>query len=60
MLIVTRLATARRGTMTELQRMLDRTPAAKLGFILTGTDGGPDYGYGYDYSYTYPADDLVS
>jgi capsular exopolysaccharide synthesis family protein len=60
MLIVTRLATARRGTLTELQRMLDRTPAAKLGFILTGTDGGPDYSYAYDDSYAYPAKDLIS
>jgi hypothetical protein len=42
--------------------MLERTPTAKLGFILTESDGGADYGpgYGYDYAYQYPADDLVS
>jgi succinoglycan biosynthesis transport protein ExoP len=60
-LVVTQLASARRGLMTELRRMLERTPAAKLGFALTGAKPGSSYG-GYDeYSpYPYPADDLVS
>jgi capsular exopolysaccharide synthesis family protein len=60
-LVVTRLSAARRGTMAELRRLLDRAPAAKLGFILTESDGGTAHGtdYGYDYAYAYPKDDLV-
>lgn len=62
MLVITRLSTARRGTLTELRRMLERTPTPKLGFVLTESDGGGPDGsrYDYDYAYQYPADDLLS
>jgi succinoglycan biosynthesis transport protein ExoP len=47
MILVTRLKIIRRPTLRELQRLLAASPAAKLGFVLTGAEreeGG--YGYG--------------
>jgi tyrosine-protein kinase len=52
MIVVTRLKLLRRGMLNELHRLLDASPANKLGFILTGAGRERDYyGYGgYDYS----------
>jgi hypothetical protein len=36
--------------LNELRRLLDTTPADKLGFVVTG--GAADEGYGYGYGYT--------
>ncbi|HKV68858.1 MAG TPA: polysaccharide biosynthesis tyrosine autokinase [Gaiellales bacterium] len=49
MLVVVRAATIRRPILNELQRVLTACPAAKLGFVLTGSDEGEGYGYGYGY-----------
>lgn len=47
MLIVTNLASARRPVLAELRRVLERCPADKLGFVLTGASLDEGYGYGY-------------
>lgn len=49
MLVVVRASTIRRPVLAELQRVLTACPAAKLGFVLTGSDEGEGYGYGYGY-----------
>ncbi len=49
MLVVVRASTVRRPVLTELQRVLTACPAAKLGFVLTGSDEAEGYGYGYGY-----------
>ena len=49
MLVVVRASTIRRPVLNELQRVLTACPAAKLGFVLTGSDEGDGYGYGYGY-----------
>jgi capsular exopolysaccharide synthesis family protein len=51
MLVVTRLRIVRRSTIDELMRLLDTTPAAKLGFVITDADLGEDYGVSYYYKY---------
>lgn len=48
--VVTRLDTIRRRTITELHRVLDRCPATKLGCVVAGADGDEDLGY-YSYGY---------
>ena len=53
MLVVVNLATTRRPAVNELRRVLDASPAEKLGFVLTGSDVEDGYGYGYGYSYGY-------
>jgi polysaccharide biosynthesis transport protein len=50
MLIVVRASTVRRPVLSELQRVLAACPAAKLGFVLTGSEEGEGYGYGYGYA----------
>ena len=50
MLIVVRATTVKRPVLAELQRVLASCPAAKLGFVLTGSDEGEGYGYGYGYA----------
>jgi polysaccharide biosynthesis transport protein len=45
MLVVVRASTIRRPVLTELQRVLAACPAAKLGFVLTGSDETEGYGY---------------
>jgi|SRR5579872_1193995 len=48
MAVVVRLNVARRPTVSELKRMLETTPCAKLGFILTAADAEPNYAsHGY-------------
>lgn len=51
MLVIMRLNLVRRRTIAELRRVLDASPATKLGFIVTGS--GKDDGYGYKYGYKY-------
>jgi capsular exopolysaccharide synthesis family protein len=47
-LVVTRLGVLRRATLDELCRVLERCPARKLGFVLTGAPDRLDpYGRGY-------------
>lgn len=46
MLIAVNLATARRPVLDELRRVLERCPAEKLGFVVTGADLEEGYGYG--------------
>ena len=47
--VVTRLDVVRRHMLAELKRHLDASPAAKLGFVLTGADSEDGYGYGNGY-----------
>jgi succinoglycan biosynthesis transport protein ExoP len=55
MLVVVRASTVRRPVLMELQRVLAACPAAKLGFVLTGSDESEGYGY-YGYGgYAAPA-----
>ena len=51
LLIITRLNVIRRPMLSELHRLLATAPAAKLGFVVTGSRDGQSgsYGYGYDY-----------
>ena len=53
LLVVSRLNLVRRPVLTELRRLLDSIPIAKLGLVLAGADGERkgDYGYGYSYGY---------
>jgi Mrp family chromosome partitioning ATPase/capsular polysaccharide biosynthesis protein len=54
-LVVSRLDSARRPLLTELNRVLESCPAERLGFVLTGAEleSGYGYGYGYGYGHTY-------
>ena len=45
-LVVCRMNVVRRSTLSELRRVLDASPAQKLGFVLAGADS--EDGYGYD------------
>ena len=49
LLVVSRLNLVRRPALTELRRLLDSIPIAKLGLALAGADSERkgDYGYGY-------------
>jgi len=48
LVVVTRLPNAKRSVLAELRRVLATTPTTKLGFVLTGTEVGENYGaYGY-------------
>jgi polysaccharide biosynthesis transport protein len=53
LIVVTRLQVVRRPMLTELHRVLDASPAEKLGFVLAAADleKGEGYGYGYGYGY---------
>lgn len=51
MLIVVRAGVIRRRSLTELHRLLDTTPAAKMGFVLTGAEMEDDHTYGGGYGY---------
>jgi polysaccharide biosynthesis transport protein len=50
MLVVVRGSTIKRPMLSELQRVLQACPCAKLGFVLTGAEEGDGYGYGYGYT----------
>jgi Mrp family chromosome partitioning ATPase len=54
MIVAVRISIARRPLLNELARVLERVPAAKLGFVLTDAKQEEGYGYG-DYSYYYEA-----
>lgn len=45
LVVVTRLNIIRRPTLRELRRVLDTSPASKLGFVLTGAEIEDGYGY---------------
>jgi Mrp family chromosome partitioning ATPase/capsular polysaccharide biosynthesis protein len=51
MLLVVRQNVVRRGMLAELARVLERTPATKLGFVLTDVPLEPGYGYAYRRGY---------
>jgi succinoglycan biosynthesis transport protein ExoP len=55
MIIAARIETVRRPMLAEVKRLLDTSPAMKLGFVATGAESeegyGGDYGYGYGYGY---------
>jgi Mrp family chromosome partitioning ATPase len=53
LLVVTRFEIITRSMLNELARVLDTTPAAKLGWVLTGAELGDGYGYGYTGRYGY-------
>jgi succinoglycan biosynthesis transport protein ExoP len=54
-LVAVRLGTANRSMLRELRRLLDGSPAAVLGFVLTGAERDESvYGSGY-YEYAYSA-----
>jgi succinoglycan biosynthesis transport protein ExoP len=45
-LVVCRMNYVRRPMLTELRRVLDASPAEKLGFVLAGAESEDGYGYG--------------
>jgi Mrp family chromosome partitioning ATPase/capsular polysaccharide biosynthesis protein len=51
-IVIARMNVVRRSMLNELKRLLDATPAIKLGYILTGAEAEDGYGYtgGYYYS----------
>jgi Mrp family chromosome partitioning ATPase/capsular polysaccharide biosynthesis protein len=51
LILVSRLKTLRRPVLQELHRVLDASPAAKLGFVLAGAEGDEDYGDSGYYHY---------
>jgi Mrp family chromosome partitioning ATPase len=50
-IVVVRARSTRRQELSELRRLLNSSPAATLGFVLTNAQAGGDYGYGYGYGY---------
>jgi tyrosine-protein kinase len=55
-LVVCRIDLLRRPILTELRRVLDASPARKLGFVVTGAGSEEGYGYGYGYGSSYHLD----
>lgn len=55
-ILAARIETVRRPMLAEVRRLLDTSPAMKLGFVATGSEAeqgyGGDYGYGYGYAYS--------
>jgi tyrosine-protein kinase len=50
--VVTRMNVVRRPMLRELRRVLDASPATKLGFVVTGAESDETYGHGgYGYGY---------
>jgi polysaccharide biosynthesis transport protein len=47
LIIATRMNVVRRPMLRELRRVLDASPAQKLGFVVTGAEVEEGYGYGY-------------
>ena len=54
LIVVTRLNVVRRPMLNELRRMLESSPADKLGFVMTGADLEDGYGYAYGSKYYQP------
>jgi len=50
-IVVAKLGVVHAGMLHELSRMLEASPTAKLGFIVSGAEHGPVYGYGYGYGH---------
>lgn len=46
LMVVTRMNVVRRPMVSELRRLLDASPARKLGFLVTDAGGEEGYGYG--------------
>jgi hypothetical protein len=55
-IVVVRVNRVRRHTVTEVRRVLDASPAEKLGLVLTGTPTEDEYGGAYRYRYHRPHD----
>jgi polysaccharide biosynthesis transport protein len=58
LVVIARLPFLKRSSVHELHRVLEASPATKLGFVLTGatgTDAEGGYGYGYGYGYGQPS-----
>jgi Mrp family chromosome partitioning ATPase len=53
-IVVTRLRVVRRPMLKEIRRLLEVAPAAKLGFVLTGSQEEEGYGYGSYKAYEAP------
>jgi Mrp family chromosome partitioning ATPase len=51
-IVMTRLGTVDGEMLRELERLLEASPAEKLGFVVSGAKVGPAYGYGYGYDYS--------
>jgi polysaccharide biosynthesis transport protein len=51
LIVVARLSLLRRHTVSELARVLDASPAEKLGFVVTGAEAEEAYGYARYYAY---------
>lgn len=51
LVVVARLSQIRRTVLTELHRVLDTAPIAKLGVVVTGADATESYGDGYGYGH---------
>jgi Mrp family chromosome partitioning ATPase len=49
-IVMTRLGTVDGEMLRELERLLEASPAEKLGFVISGAKIGPAYGYGYGYA----------
>jgi Mrp family chromosome partitioning ATPase/capsular polysaccharide biosynthesis protein len=49
-IVMTRLGTVDGEMLRELERLLEASPAEKLGFVMSGAKLGPGYGYGYGYT----------
>ena len=50
LIVVCRMKVVRRPVLKELRRVLDTSPAAKLGFVLADAESEDGYGYGYSQS----------
>jgi Mrp family chromosome partitioning ATPase len=53
MIVLTRLKIVKRPMLNELKRVLDASPAEKLGFVVAAATEEAEYGYGYGYGYRY-------
>jgi polysaccharide biosynthesis transport protein len=51
--VVCRLNTIRRPMLTELGRLLEASPAEKLGFVAAEAEAEDEYGYGHGYGFGY-------
>ena len=54
-LLVARLNVIDHRMLGELSRLLDKSPAATLGFVLTDAHADEGYGYGYGYGHGGPS-----
>lgn len=59
-LVVTRLGIVNRTMLLDLSRELAGSPAAKLGFVVTGVDIKAGYGYGYGHAAPATSDERVA